>query len=171
MSQMQKGMLAKGQVAALRAKGGDRREALVSAEALRLDSVDDYVVEIDTLWSRARDDYIRIGRYLNQARKQFGHGEYMKMCAERLPFGYQVAHQLRSIAEAVDEKRLDKEELPVTYSGAYQLVTLRDEVLKVARARKVVRPDVTRSEILAFKSEMRAPRTPKRAPSAERETA
>lgn len=163
--------LKKGEMTALAARGGDRREAIVSAPALTLASLDDYVREIGTLWSRAREDYIRIGRYLNQAKVQFPEGEYMRMCSSLLPFSYQVAHQLRSIAEAIDSKRFSEAELPVAYSVAYQVVTLKDDALKVARRKKLLRPDVTRAELLALKAELREPRQPKRPPSTEREIA
>jgi len=69
----------------------------------------------------------------------------------RLPFSYATAHQLMSVARAVDRGVLRTDELPRTYSVAYQLVTLDRDALAEARNGGLVSPDVSRKAILDFK--------------------
>jgi hypothetical protein len=72
-----------------------------------------------------------------------------------LPFGRSVAVQLRSVYEAVRDGRLRREELPGSYATAYQVITLNDEEINLARKRHLVHPDVLRREIVAFKQSLR----------------
>lgn len=77
---------------------------------------------------------------------------------------------MRKVAAAVDAGRFEESELPRNYSVAYQLVTLSEQELRVARERRLFRPDVRRSEVLALKRELRlAGRGEREALLAERE--
>ena len=73
------------------------------------------------------------------------------MVKNDLPFERSVCHQLRSVYEAVASNRIREDELPAAYSTAYQITTLSDDELEQARAIKLLRPDLTRSEIKQFK--------------------
>ena len=77
------------------------------------------------------------------------------MVENELPFGYQVAYQLRMVAEAVDSGRLPGPKLPPSYATVYQLATLTSEQLRLADQRNLIRPDVTRPEIVRFKRDLR----------------
>lgn len=122
-----------------------------------------YVTPIARMWETATNNLIDIGRQLNLAKKALNeHGKFMRMCREFLPFSIEVAHQLRTVAEAIDRKRFKEEELPTAYSVAYQICTIPDAAIDRARELGLVRPDVRRSELLAFKSQLRDPKPPRR---------
>jgi hypothetical protein len=70
-----------------------------------------------------------------------------------------VAFQMRSVVAAIDEGRFAEGELPQNYSVAYQLVTLAEQEIEVAREKKIIRPDVRRAEVIAFKRSLRPPRS------------
>jgi hypothetical protein len=146
---------------ALRAEGAEqasRMEALrVAAE--RLPTREAYVQELTRLWREAQDRFVAIGEYLMHAKETLPHGEYEKMVAHDLPFGRAVAHSLRTVAFAVQEGRLGKVELPRSYTTAYFLATLEPHHLALARERGLVRQDVPRSTIDAFRRELRNPKS------------
>jgi hypothetical protein len=77
------------------------------------------------------------------------------MVESRLPFGVQVAYQLRMVAEAIDSGRLPSDQMPGSYATIYQLTTLKPDELDLARQRNLLRPDVKRTEVAAFKRELR----------------
>src|SRR3954463_9563899 len=72
------------------------------------------------------------------------------------PFSETVASQFRQIARAVDSGRIPLEACPGSYSTAYQLTLLTPAQLEIARARGLLRPDVSRHLVLAFRREIRA---------------
>ena len=126
-----------------------------------LESEEEFVEEIGRLWKNAQTTFLTIGRYLVQAqrtlklsdKKADGRQTFAAFVEHRLPFGYQVAYQLRKVAEAVDGHVLSLEELPSSYATAYQLTTLAPSQLEEARRMTppLVRADVKREEIAAFK--------------------
>ncbi len=139
----------------------DERIARLEGVVRQLESEDEFVEEIDRLWKSAQTTFLTIGRYLVQAqiklkladRKEEGKQTFAAFVEHRLPFGYQVAYQLRKVAEAVDHNVLNLEELPSSYATAYQLTTLDPSRLEEARRMDppLVRADVKREEIVAFK--------------------
>jgi exonuclease VII small subunit len=142
----------------------DERIARLEGVVRQLDSEDEFVEEIDRLWKSAQTTFLTIGRYLVQAqiklkladKKEEGKQTFAAFVEGRLPFGYQVAYQLRKVAEAVDDNVLSLEELPSSYATAYQLTTLDSEHLEEARKMDppLVRADVKRQEIVAFKRQI-----------------
>lgn len=115
--------------------------------------------EVRSRWTTARDAFLATGRALRRAEQALARDEFVRLrrSSERLfPFSDTVASQLRRIAEAVDEKqRIGADECPGSYSNAYQLILLSDEQLRLARERNLVRPDVTRHEVLAFRAHVK----------------
>lgn len=130
------------------------RLRLLSNTLVTLHSEDDAVREISKLWREAQEKFLAIGRYLVRAKLQFK-GEYERLILPQLPFGRQVAFQLRTVAAAVDGGKIEEEALPRSYSTAYSLVTLVPEHFALARDRNLVRYDVARSEVEAFRRELR----------------
>ncbi|EWY40857.1 hypothetical protein N825_33545 [Skermanella stibiiresistens SB22] len=61
-----------------------------------------------------------------------------------------------AIAKAVEERKLVEEEIPPSYSVAYQLTTLTVEEMKRARQSGIVRPDIGCENIIDFKRSLRA---------------
>lgn len=135
------------------AQGGERIR-LLSNTLVALHSEDDAVREISKLWREAQEKFLAIGRYLVRAKHQFK-GEYERSILPQLPFGRQVAFQLRTVAAAVDGGKIEEEALPRSYSTAYSLVTLVPEHFALARDRNLIRYDVARSEVEAFRRELR----------------
>lgn len=144
---------------ALRAEGAEQasRMEAVRTAAERLPTREAYAQELTRLWREAQDRFVAIGEYLMHAKETLPHGEYEKMVASDLPFGRAVAHTLRTVALAVQEGRLGKVELPRSYTTAYFLATLEPHNLALARERGLVRQDVPRSTIEAFRRELKSP--------------
>lgn len=113
----------------------------------------EYVREISRLWREAQQSFLAIGRYLVQAKRNLAHGEFQRLVEASLPFGRQTAYELRMIAEAVDGGRIPEPKLPQAASVAYQLATLKPSDLAAADQDGLVRPDLRRPEIIAWKRE------------------
>jgi hypothetical protein len=115
--------------------------------------------EIHKEWRDARDSFLAIGRALLSLDDLLTAAELrrLRQSSERLlPFSDATATQLRQIARAVASGRLPYEQCPGSYGTAYQITLLSDGQLQVAQARGLVRPDVTRREILLLRRELSA---------------
>jgi hypothetical protein len=139
--------------APVRPGGLSRAEALLNAVVPQNDAAG-YVREISRLWSEAKEKFLAIGEYLSLAKRQLAHGEYEAMIRSQLPFSKSAAHRMRAVAEAVKDGRLPRDSLPHSYATAYELTLLSDQQLRIAEDRGLVRPDVYRSEIVAFRREL-----------------
>lgn len=130
-----------------------RVEILSTTVNRHLETPEEFIHHISTLWSEAQQRFLAIGRYLVLAHAKFsGYGEYDRNVLKHLPFSRQVAHQLRTIAEAVDKNKLVQvDELPRSYTTAYFLVSLPPEHIDRARQEGLTRPTTTRGEIQAFR--------------------
>ncbi|WP_424137737.1 DUF3102 domain-containing protein [Roseomonas chloroacetimidivorans] len=126
---------------------------IVRTAQRELRNTDEYVREISRLWREAQQSFLAIGRYLVQAKRKLPHGEFQKLVEASLPFGRQTAYELRMIAEAVDAGRIPEPKLPQAASVAYQLATLKPDDLAAAAHDGLVRPDLRRPEIIAWKRE------------------
>lgn len=115
---------------------------------------DELVDEIGRLWDEAQQKFVAIGRYLVRAFNLY-EGTFEETILSRLPFGRIVAYQLRAVAEAVDSQRLPESRLPRSYATAYKLITLPPLDYEEAKKRGIVRADVTRPEVEAFKRELK----------------
>jgi len=114
--------------------------------------------EVRHYWGTARDAFLSIGRALRLLEERLTPQEFLRLRrgSERLfPFSDSVATQLRRIAQAVDSGRISETACPGSYFNAYQLVVLPDHHLREAIDRNLVRADVTRAEILAFRAELK----------------
>jgi hypothetical protein len=143
--------------AALRKQGQDedQRVAIVKTTPAALETKADFIGEIRRLWEDAQRRFLTIGRYLNAAKQRLPHGEFELMIASELPFSRQTAFYLRTAAAVIDEGRLLESEVPNSYATVYQLATLNDGQLALARQKNLVRPTVTRDEVLAFKRSLK----------------
>lgn len=127
----------------------------VRTTAERLSTREAYAAEVSRLWHEAQDRFVAIGEYLVHAKETLPHGEYEKMVAHDLPFGRAVAHALRTVAFAVSDGKIARPELPRSYTTAYFLAALKPHHLTIARERGLLRADVPRSAVDAFRREMR----------------
>lgn len=53
---------------------------------------------IRSSWGRAISAFFDVGKKLNDAKEAIGHGRFMKMVEEKLPFGLPTAERLMAIA-------------------------------------------------------------------------
>jgi exonuclease VII small subunit len=114
--------------------------------------------EIQKEWSDARDSFLAIGRALLSLEDSLTRTEWQRLrqSSEKLfPFSEATATQLRQIARAVDSGRLPREQCPGSYGTAYQITLLSDAQLQAAQQRGLIRPDVTRREIMELRQETR----------------
>jgi hypothetical protein len=154
-------------VAALPEHTDPPRHRILSNYVKDCDEAREFVAEIEKLWSEAQEKFLIIGRYLVQAKARLKHGEFEAMVATQLPFGKNVAYQLRAVAQAVEHDRLEERNLPRSYSNAFRLAQMDEAILQRAREKNLVRPDVTRREIIDFLSAIAA-ETEQRRPERER---
>ncbi len=127
--------------------------------------------EIQKEWGDARDSFIAIGRALIALENELTRMEFARLRhgTERLfPFSDATATQLRQIARAVDGGRIPAEACPGSYGTAYQITLLTDPQLRVARERGLIRPDVTRREIIQLRREVSADESDSSSPSGQR---
>ena len=132
-------------------QGREERGELLSISIKNLGADrSEYVDEIGKLWDQAKRRFLAIGQYLVMAKERLPHGAFEAMVLAELPFGKVTAWQLRTIAEAVRNKRIQPEELPSSYTTAFRIVQMPDEILAQARVANIVRADVQRPEVAKF---------------------
>jgi hypothetical protein len=115
--------------------------------------------EIQKEWGDARDSFLAIGRALISLEAELTKAEFARLRhgTERLfPFSDATATQLRQIARAVDGGRIPATACPGSYGTAYQITLLTEPQLRVALERGLIRPDVTRREIMQLRREVAA---------------
>jgi len=137
----------------------DERIDEMSTAIIECTSRGDFASEIGRLWRTAQDSFLAIGRYLVSAAAKLEHGQWAEMVETDLPFGRQTAYKLRMVAEAVDGGRLPEASLPNDYNTAYEIATLTTDALCIAGEQHLIRPDVKRHEIVAFKRSIAPPVT------------
>ena len=125
---------------------------MLTNAVVRLERREDFAREIGALWKRAQATFLTIGQYLNQAKDRLPHGEFNAMIERDLPFGSKTAHQIRAASAAVQSGRLPATQLPPNYTTLYYLSTLPDAALEQARRDGLLRPDLRRAEVVAFKA-------------------
>jgi hypothetical protein len=137
---------------ALRAVGetvDERTDAIVMTADFS--TKDECITAINVLWQRSQRNFIAIGKYLLRAKDKLGHGEYGKMIESELPFNRSLAYMMRSIAEAIEHRRITPDECPTDYATAYRLVSLPPDKLELAREQQLVKPTLRRQEIVEFR--------------------
>ncbi|MGQ9368778.1 DUF3102 domain-containing protein [Azospirillum sp. ST 5-10] len=148
----------------------DTRFDVIGTGLVELSDADDFAAEIGRLWNESHERFVLIGQYLEQAKRKLPHGGFIAMIEERLPFGRGVAHKLMAAARAIESGLVPREIAPPSYSLVYEIGTLDEAERAEALAAGIIRPDMRRAELVAFKRRRRAARTPDRpALEAERE--
>jgi hypothetical protein len=134
----------------------DRYSDLLSPSEVIFTSRDSTVSEIRRLWKKTQQDFLTIGRWLLAAKQALPHGEFDEMVERDLPFSPSVARQLRTVAEFVGAGSIPRERLPDSYSTIYQIATLPEPLRAQAHEKGLLRPDVTRTELLDLKRSAKA---------------
>jgi hypothetical protein len=134
---------------------GDAR--VLALEAIRNEPqvAEDYVATISHLWRQAQGTFLDIGKLLLRAKDTLAHGEYTEAVEARLPFSGRTAYQLREAARwAMEMDRLQAislTQLPGAYSTIYLLSTLDRASLERAKHDGLIRPDLRRAELVAWR--------------------
>jgi hypothetical protein len=134
---------------------GDAR--VLALEAIRNEPqvAEDYVATISHLWRQAQGTFLEIGKLLIRAKDTLAHGEYTEAVEARLPFSGRTAYQLREAARwAMEMDRLQAislTQLPGAYSTIYLLSTLDRASLERAKHDGLIRPDLRRAELVAWR--------------------
>jgi hypothetical protein len=134
---------------------GDAR--VLALEAIRNEpqAAEDYVATISHLWRQAQGTFLDIGKLLIRAKDTLAHGEYTEAVEARLPFSGRTAYQLREAARwAMEMDRLQAislTQLPGAYSTIYLLSTLDRASLERAKHDGLIRPDLRRAELVAWR--------------------
>lgn len=113
--------------------------------------------EVQKEWGDARDSFLGIGRALLSLEADLTRAEFQRLRqgSDRLfPFSDATATQLRQIARAVDSGKISADACPGSYGTAYQLTLLTESQMRIALCRGLVRPDVTRREIMQLRREV-----------------
>jgi hypothetical protein len=144
--------------AAVAPSKADRRASDISDAIVPCHTRQEFAQEIRYHWNRSRKEFLSIGRYLNRAKEILPHGDFEAMIESDMPFSVETAFRFRAVAEAVDTGRLSLEVLPGAESVAYQIVTMTPDELERAKAEGLIRPDVTRRQLIDFKRSLRPPK-------------
>jgi hypothetical protein len=118
--------------------------------------------EIHSHWRSAKHSFLSIGKALLTLERTLSHEEFKRLSrgTERVfPFTETIAIQLRQVAKAVLAGSINENEMPGSYSVAYQIAVMDGATIEIARARNILRPDVTRTEIIAFRRQISAANT------------
>lgn len=138
----------------------DTRPQMIEASRRTCSTRAEFRAEIIRLWGEAEKRFLAIGRYLLEAKERLAHGEFKAMIAEDLPLSYPAAFRMMSVAKAIDEGVVARDQIPASYTVAYEIISLDEDERTQAIAAGLVRPDVRRAEIMAFKRQLRAPDIP-----------
>ena len=134
---------------------GDARVLALRTANAEPRSPSDYVEAIEQLWAKAQSAFLDIGRLLLRAKEELPHGDYMAAVEQRLPFASRTAYQLREAArwalEMDRRKTITIDRLPGSYSTIYLLSTLDQPTLEAADAEGLVRPELRRAELIAWR--------------------
>lgn len=140
---------------------GDARVQALEAVRREPQRAEDYVAEISRLWSRAQSAFLDIGRLLIRAKEVLPHGEYVVAVEAQLPFGARTAYQLREAARwALEMDRtatIPLSRLPGSYSTIYLLSTLDPRALQAAEQVGLIRPELRRAELIAWRRDRGGP--------------
>jgi hypothetical protein len=134
---------------------GDAR--VLALEAIRNEpqAAEDYVATISHLWRQAQGAFLEIGKLLIRAKDMLAHGEYTEAVEARLPFSGRTAYQLREAARWAMEmdrvQAISLGQLPGAYSTIYLLSTLDRASLERAKHDGLIRPDLRRAELVAWR--------------------
>jgi hypothetical protein len=109
-------------------------------------------------WENIGKEYLIIGRSLNRLDADLKTTEAkarLKGNFNRIfPFSNATASKLRRIAEMVDSGRAKMENLPGSYTAAYQLSLLNESEFEAAEKAGLVQPAVTNEAVLSFRKKL-----------------
>jgi hypothetical protein len=111
---------------------------------------------IGTLFREAEERFVQIGTFLEQAKARLPHGEFQGLVSSRLPFRPRTAQMMMAASKAIKAGLVPQEIAPPSYSVVYQITTLTEPEREQAIKEGVIRPDMRREDVTAFKKRVRA---------------
>jgi hypothetical protein len=140
---------------------GDARVQALEMARSEPQQPEEFVAEINRLWSRAQSAFVDIGRLLIRAKERLPHGEYVTAVEALLPFSSRTAYQLREAArwalEMDRNQTIPLTRLPGSYSTIYLLSTLEPPILEKAEKVGLIRPELKRAELIAWRRQQSKP--------------
>jgi len=114
--------------------------------------------EVKDLSLQVFEGQIGIGRSIGALRAALAEEEWKKLLANASRiYGAHLSAptvtKLISVADAIDSRRLPVERLPKHYTLLYEFTVMTDTLFRKAEEARLIRPDVSRSEIIEWKRE------------------
>lgn len=112
----------------------------------------DYVEAITTAWHSAREEVIRVGQLIAQAKAELPHGAFTAMIEEELPFSANTAQRLMKIG--TDEKLTNTalvQHLPNSWSILHELTKLDNNKFLEGIGTGRIHSDMSRKDAIAFR--------------------
>jgi hypothetical protein len=131
------------------------RLATVEVLSPEPETVDDYAEVIGALFREAEERFVQIGTFLEQAKARLPHGEFQGLVNNRLPFKPRTAQMMMAASRAIKSGLVPQEIAPPSYSVVYQITTLTKPKREQAIKEGVIRPDMRREDVTAFKKRVR----------------
>jgi hypothetical protein len=134
---------------------GDARVQALQTARVQPQRPEEFVSEISRLWQRAQGTFLDIGKLLIRAKDTLPHGEYTAAVEAQLPFSARTAYQLREAArwalEMDRRQAIPLARLPGSYSTIYLLSTFDPPTLEEAAQVGLIRPELRRAELIAWR--------------------
>jgi hypothetical protein len=138
---------------------GDARVQALQTARVQPQRPEEFVSEISRLWQRAQGTFLDIGKLLIRAKESLPHGEYTAAVEAQLPFSARTAYQLREAArwalEMDRRQAIPLARLPGSYSTIYLLSTFDPPTLEEAEQVGLIRPELRRAELIAWRQTRR----------------
>ncbi|HRJ62609.1 MAG TPA: DUF3102 domain-containing protein [Azospirillaceae bacterium] len=140
--------------------------ANILAPVKALESREDFAAAIAALWRSAQENFIAIGRRLNEAKMRLPHGEFEAMVESDMPFDTSTARRLRAVAEAIDNGTAPVAHLPAAPSVIYEVITkATPEEIQSGIEAGVISPTMRRDNFRRWISQLHAPESSPAAPT------
>jgi hypothetical protein len=111
----------------------------------------DWAGKIRVAWQKSVAAIFEVGDLLNAAKKTVPRGQFTTMIESKLPFGERTAQMLMGVA---DDPRLRNPKqislLPPSWGTLYALSQLTDKQFKAALIQGMIKPDMSRADVMAF---------------------
>ena len=147
-------ILQSGSLTPISAQGANHEGALMTSSPEFLTG-EEFADRINFLWKDVVRSFLEIGNLLRTARKNLEHGQFTKLIQEQVPFSHSIANKLMKASKFIDDNPVIISQLPVSYSTIYEVATLSKAQLEKARAENILRPNVTRKEIIDLKKSVK----------------
>lgn len=132
--------------------------ANILAPVAALETRQDFAAAIAALWRAAQENFISIGRRLNEAKMRLPHGEFEAMVEADMPFDVSTARRFRAVAEAIDNGTAPVAHLPPSPSVIYEVLTKTTEQERAEGiAAGVISPTMRRDDFRRWIARVRAP--------------